>query len=198
MINLFYERLFLLVTVSLALGITAPFSNATSENQIMKFNFGQKHCGECDWFVVLDGVMGGRSTGELEVRENSVDLTGEISLANRGGFASLRTAYELIDLSSFKGIKIRYRALGQSFAFTLNNYRRFYLPRFKHPLPETGGNWKEMILTFDDFRKMRFSEVLGGGPNEQELEKIIRVGLISNDKRASKYSLELDYIEFFK
>lgn len=194
--ELSYSKLLVSLKLILALALTSPIANASSEQQIMKFNFGNSHCGDCDWFVVLDGVMGGRSSGELKVRGNSLELSGKISLVNRGGFASIRTAYALTDLSVYKGIKIRYRATGQSFAFTLSNYRRFYLPRFKHTLHETGGNWRELVLAFDDFQKMRFSELLGGGPTVQELKKVIRLGLISNDKKASDYTLEIDYIEF--
>ncbi len=190
--------LLLFLVVGVALSVKIPAANAKTEQQSMKYDFGEEKCGDCEWFVVLDGVMGGRSTGELQVHDESLELTGKISLANRGGFASVRTAYASIDLSAFKGVKIRYRALGQSFAFTLSNYRRFYLPRFKHALPETGDNWKELVLSFADFKKMRFSEVLGDGPTKQELEKIIRLGLISNDKKASEYSLEIDFIAFIE
>lgn len=198
MTNPIRKALFLLITVNIALNANLSVVNAKTEQQTMKYDFGEEKCGDCEWFVVLDGVMGGRSTGELQVRDESLELTGKISLANRGGFASVRTAYASIDLSAFKGVKIRYRALGQSFAFTLSNYRRFYLPRFKHALPETEGNWQELVLPFTDFKKMRFSEVLGDGPTKQELEKIIRLGLISNDKKASEYSLEIDFIEFIQ
>jgi hypothetical protein len=79
---------------------------------------------------------------------------------------------------------------------SLNNYRRFNLPRFKHVLADTDGAWSELSLRFENFKKMRFSEELGGGPTATELATIIRLGLISIDKVAGPFTLEIDYIKF--
>ena len=148
------------------------------------FDFGSTSVNNAGWFVVVDGVMGGRSSAELLTTESSVVLSGVISLENRGGFASMRTVDDDYDLSAFNQVTIRYRSTGQSFAFTLNNYRRFNLPRFKHVLADTDGAWSELSLRFENFKKMRFSEELGGGPTATELTTIIRLGLISIDKVA--------------
>lgn len=161
------------------------------------FDFGGAGGGNANWFVVVDGVMGGRSSAELLIKENSMLLSGDISLENRGGFASIRTPFDDYDLSEFTQVMLRYRSTGQSFVFTLSNYRRFYLPRFKHVLPNTNGDWSEIGLSFENFKKMRFSDELGGGPTSLELEKIIRLGLISNDKVAGPFTLEVDYIKFY-
>lgn len=174
-------------------------SSATSKQLAMldvRFDFGETGCGTCGWFVVVDGVMGGRSSAELSSTSKSIVLSGNISLENRGGFASIRTPYEKYNLNGYTQVSIRYRSTGQAFAVTLNNNRRFYLPRFKHTLPNTDGQWSEVSLRFDDFKKMRFSEELGGGPSSSELKKIIRLGIISNDKVAGPFTLEVDYLKF--
>lgn len=172
-----------------------PMIALSKQPSVYKIDFGDA-CGACDWFVVVDGVMGGRSTGSLATQASSVVLSGTISLANRGGFSSIRTPYGRYDLSGFETVEIRYRSIGQSFAFTLNNFRRFYRPKFKHVLPVSNGEWRTAKLSLSDFKKVRLSQPLDESPSKEELAKIIRLGLISNDKQAGEFELEVDYIEF--
>ena len=88
----------------------------------LSFDFGVD-CDNCnEWFVVLDGVMGGLSTGKLKTTANSIVLEGKVSLDNNGGFTSVRTPYQEYDLSEYNTVAIRYRSMGQDFAFTLNKY----------------------------------------------------------------------------
>lgn len=182
------QRLFILVLIFSA--------NLSASEDMLSYKFGQSGCGDCGWFVVVDGVMGGLSTAKLEVKSESAKLSGTISLANNGGFSSIRTPNSSLDLSSVTELKVRYRSQGQNFAFTLNNNRQFWMPRFKALLPNTNGNWLEIMMPLNVFTKMRFDEVVGGAPSKSELAQIIRLGLISNDKKDGKFYLELDYIEF--
>lgn len=43
-----------------------------------------------EFFVVNDGVMGGRSTSRVSAANGALTFEGEVSLANNGGFASCR------------------------------------------------------------------------------------------------------------
>lgn len=166
------------------------------DSKLMRYDFGKQGCDRCDWFVVVDGVMGGLSSGRLTIEEKSMVMAGDISLENNGGFASLRTDYQRYDLSPYSSVVIKYRSTGQDFAMTLNNYRRFWRPQFKVALPDTDNQWVEKTLNFSDFKKMRFDEVLGGGPSTKELSNVIRLGFISNEKKASPYVFEVASIEF--
>lgn len=159
-------------------------------------DFGERGCGDCDWFVVLDGVMGGRSDGSITAAQNSVIFQGSISLENNGGFASFRSEYAQFDLSPYKEVEIRYRSTGQDFAFTLNQYRRFYRPNFKAKLPKTDGDWTTVRLVWSDFNRYRLGTVLSGSLTEEDLQKVIRMGFISDEKRASPFEFELDYVKF--
>lgn len=162
----------------------------------LSYDFGTS-CEKCDnWFVVLDGVMGGLSTGELEKKENSFVLSGEVSLENNGGFASLRTPFTNFNLSDYAAVSIRYRFTGQDFAFTLHKYRRFWYPNYKVNLPVTKGAWTEVTCTLRDFERYRLGRKLSGHPDTDDLEQIIRLGFISNTKEATPYTFEVDYIKF--
>jgi len=149
-----------------------------------------------NWYVVVDQVMGGRSRGELSFSELGARFVGTVSLQNNGGFASIRSEYSSFELSMFEEVEIRYRATGVGFAFTLNNHRRYYMPRFKHPLNETDGQWVTAVLKFSDFRQVRLGEVMEGHLDKNLLSNVIRLGVISNDKRATGFALDIAYIEF--
>lgn len=180
----------------LSLLLTTAPSSTESLNQSLNFHFGDSGCGTCGWFVVVDGVMGGRSTGLFKSTPESAKLIGSISLANNGGFSSIRTPYGKLDLTGYKEVVIRYRSNEQDFALTLSKYRQFWRPRYKVNLPVTKGRWLEKTIAFSEFENARFDEVVGPGPSTNDLATIIRLGLISNTKRESNFELELGHIRF--
>ena len=59
------------------------------------------------WYVVDDGVMGGRSRGRFEIEDNDTGLfSGTISLKNYGGFSSIRYYTKNIKVKKNKYITI--------------------------------------------------------------------------------------------
>jgi hypothetical protein len=73
-----------------------------------------------DWRVIVDGVMGGLSTGKATFTKNSVVFTGSISLENNGGFSSYRMPFGEYDLSAYKKVEIRYRSVEANLASCSN------------------------------------------------------------------------------
>lgn len=162
----------------------------------LSFDFGVD-CDNCnEWFVVLDGVMGGLSTGKLKTTANSIVLEGKVSLDNNGGFTSVRTPYQEYDLSEYNTVAIRYRSMGQDFAFTLNKYRRFWYPNYKANLPITDGKWITETYELRNFGTYKLEELIDGTPDTDDLANIIRLGFISNTKAATDYTFEVDFVEF--
>mmetsp|Transcript_258 Transcript_258/g.331 ORF Transcript_258/g.331 Transcript_258/m.331 type:complete len:179 (+) Transcript_258:1-537(+) len=162
----------------------------------LTFDFGTS-CDNCDnWFVVLDGVMGGRSKGDATMTDTSILFKGKVSLENNGGFASLRTSYEDYDLSSYEKVSVRYRSMGQDFGFTLAKYRQFWRANYKANLPITDGEWQTITLNLTDFETYRLGRKLSGHPDSEDLSKIIRLGFISNTKAPTVFEIEIDSIVF--
>mgnify|MGYP001578663121 CR=1 FL=1 len=143
-----------------------------------------------------DGVMGGMSKGMATYTEESVKLIGEISLANNGGFSSLKGPFKPIDLSEVKYIKVKYKSEGVGFAMTLETDRRWFIPYFKFDLDKTDGEWKEVKLPIKKFRKYNIGRFTGDTVTISELEKVIRLGFISNEKQEKEFVFEVDYIDF--
>ena len=72
------------------------------------FDFAEDGAGsEVTWRAVNDGVMGGLSEGDLELRDGVLNFSGVLSLENNGGFSSLRTVDGRFDLSAYDGVVLR-------------------------------------------------------------------------------------------
>ena len=78
--------------------------------------YGAKESQITAWQVVDDSVMGGLSKGNFKSDKKNGNLifAGNLSLENNGGFSSIRSNQLLVDLSDFKGIKIKTRGDGEN------------------------------------------------------------------------------------
>jgi len=115
------------------------------------------------WRFFSDQVMGGVSTGQAQYDEvlgvRALRLTGEVSLANNGGFVQI--ALDLaedgtsLDASAFSGIAIRLRGDGGACAV---NLRTEALTRpwqsYRHTL-QTTCEWQTYTCPFGAFQPHR-------------------------------------------
>lgn len=163
--------------------------------QPVLIDFGTKGNNQ-EWFALNDGVMGGRSNGMLNYTANSFVFEGQVSLENNGGFASARSPFEAMDLSSCSTAIIKYRSSGMDFALSLNTSRLWYRPNYKAALPNTEGQWKTITLDLEAFKEYRVGSPTGNTISRQLLEQVIRLGLISDEKRAGSFQIEVDFIKF--
>ncbi len=168
----------------------------TSDADSLVIDFGSKGK-ESNWFVLNDGVMGGRSGGEVIFGDNSFTFSGEVSLENNGGFASIRSPFLTYKLQQYKQVEIRYRATGMQFALTMANSKRWYNPNYKFNLAQTQGQWKTAVILLLDFKQYQVGRETGYTIATETLNQIIRLGFISNEKRAGEFELEVDYIKFY-
>jgi NADH dehydrogenase [ubiquinone] 1 alpha subcomplex assembly factor 1 len=182
---------------TLILLITIASMNSLKSD--LKIDFGSSDGKVKDWYVISDNVMGGVTTSKLEYTDNSMVLSGELSLKNFGGFSSVKTRFNNFDLSSYKGLKIRYRSSYPKFAFTLENSKNWTYPYYKGHLPNSKPNvWTEATLNFKDFKEYQIGESTGNMLEEDRLKNIVRLGIMTTDKKEGPFSIEVDYIEFFK
>lgn len=150
-----------------------------------------------NWVLVSDNVMGGVSKSTLEYTENSILLSGSISLENFGGFSSIRTEYNKIDLSDYKSVTVRLKASGQKFSFTLEDNRFWFRPYYKGAINLTEENvWQEITVNFTDFKQYSIGDATGEGMKAGCLKNIVRMGLVTTLKKEGPFSLEVDYIRF--
>lgn len=166
-------------------------------DSVLNVDFGQENTDASqNWQVINDGVMGGMSQGRAHLKENSLLFMGKISLENNGGFSSLRSPFKRFDLSGKEKVVIRYRNSGYPMAFSMETSRQWFQPNYKYSLKDQSGKWVEERIPLKDFYAYRIGRRLDRKLASQTLPKIIRVGFISDGKKAGPFELEVDYIRF--
>lgn len=168
-------------------------SSTTTKN--LRIDFGQEAAGQ-NWRVVNDGVMGGLSYGQAQLQEDLISFQGAISLDNNGGFSSLRSPYDRIDLSQFTTVSIRLKTRGQGFALQLYRSRVWYEPYLRHAIESVEGEWTTVSIPLADFENTRVGRTNGQTAQQEWLRNTIQLAFINTGKKAGPFELEVDYIEF--
>ncbi len=150
-----------------------------------------------NWVIINDDVMGGRSSSRAINLENSVRFTGNLSLANNGGFASFRSPFSNSDFSELEGIEIRVRGDGRSYGFSLTSDRRWWRPNHKYTFPTSAKEWTTIKMPLAEFDLLQVGEVVRKGSPSEEFAAIIRMGFILSDKSPGPFNLEIDSVSFY-
>jgi monofunctional biosynthetic peptidoglycan transglycosylase len=146
------------------------------------------------WRPVDDVVMGGVSRSAFGIAEPSIArFSGNVSLENFGGFASVRTPPRDWDTAGAAAFVLRVRGDGKHYKFTLRTGDGFdgiqYQARFQPPAAE----WTDVRLPVDSFvatfrgRKVPFAPRL-------DPAKVRALGLMISDKQAGQFELLVDRI----
>jgi hypothetical protein len=150
--------------------------------------------GTGDWFVVNDGVMGGRSSSTLKGEDGGVAVfEGYLSLENNGGFASVRTAVPERALAGASSVLLRVRGDGKRYQLRLRPPGRSDGVAFAAGFQTTAGRWTTVELPLESFEPtFRGYRPRGVGP--LDAGKIGQVGIMLTDKQEGPFRLEIDWI----
>ena len=150
-----------------------------------------------EWIFFTDRVMGGISSGKLEVdSENGSKfyrMTGDVSTANNGGFIQFRA--DLTKLSDaekiFNGIKIKVRGNDENYNIHIRTNLtvlpwQYYSLEFYAP-----NKWTEIKLPFNSFKRSNFYQ-----PKNFKSSDIRTLGIVAYGR---DYIADLDVglIEFY-
>jgi monofunctional biosynthetic peptidoglycan transglycosylase len=146
------------------------------------------------WRVVNDGVMGGLSNSGIQRTEQGTGLfTGELSLENNGGFASVRTQVGRKDLSAFAGLKLRVRGDGRTYQLRLRTDEKYDGIAYRAFFEAVADQWLETTILFVDFQPSYRGRILTGAP-PLNTAAISQVAFMLADRRAGTFSLEIDFV----
>lgn len=170
------------------------FCNATFGQQAVAplFDFSGPTAA-AQWQIVNDGVMGGRSTSQASI-VNGGDLrfTGTLSLANNGGFASVRSRPKQLGLQRGQSIVLRVLGDGRRYTFNLYTPDRRTAYSFQLKFNTVSGQWTEVRLPLDRFVAHSF-----GRPVPQDRldpTRVQSVGVLLGDKRPGGFEILVDFI----
>lgn len=103
------------------------------------------------WHVVNDPVMGGRSSSRVEIGDGVLRFRGELSLADGGGFASVRTAGRTWNLVGRRGLLLTVRGDGREYQVRLHDGSLWQGKRVTHAgrfvAPVDG--WRQVAVALD-------------------------------------------------
>jgi hypothetical protein len=131
------------------------------------------------WRVVTDGVMGGKSTGELSLHEidmrSCLRLQGEVSLENRGGF--IQAALEVkdtvaADAAGYQGILLEVYGNDEQYNLHLRT-DDVWLPWQSYRASfQARSGWQTLRLPFTSFSGYRIGKTL-------DLKRLERIGVVA-------------------
>ena len=146
-----------------------------------------------NWQVVNDGVMGGRSYGNLTRSGDSEALfSGNLSLENNGGFSSIR-AYYPPNLLNVESIMIRVKGDGRKYSFRVRTNDSGWAS-YSHEFTTSEDEWVERELPLTSFYPTYRGYSLKNMPNLSELV-IKEIGFMISDKITGKFELEIDWVK---
>lgn len=144
-----------------------------------------------NWQIVNDTVMGGRSSSRAQALENGVvKFVGSLSLANNGGFASIRSSSPDYSISNAKEIILEVMGDGRTYSLNLrteNNWRAFSYRQF---FQTQAQQLITIRLPLSDFQPTSFGRVV---PNAKALnpKNIQSIGFMVSDKREGAFELDV-------
>lgn len=150
-----------------------------------------------DWMVVNDSVMGGISQSRPEItNRDTLVFTGNVSLENNGGFASIRHVAEPFGLGRGEGVLLRVKGDGKNYQLRLRTSDGFDGMAYKADFETVKGEWKEFRFPWNVFTATYRGQFIKDAPLLKPLN-IRQVGFLIADKQAGSFELEIQALEAF-
>ncbi|MEI8291285.1 MAG: CIA30 family protein [Verrucomicrobiota bacterium] len=146
------------------------------------------------WQIVNDGVMGGVSTSQFCVTNGVAVFQGEVSLANNGGFASVRSLPLSQKLAGFDTFVIRTLGDGHCYKFTSRINPSFDSAIYQAVFKTQPGVWEEHHLPLKEFIPTFRGRVLSDEP-PLEAANVTSVGFLISEQQAGAFQLKVAWIK---
>lgn len=148
-----------------------------------------------EWQTVNDGVMGGVSEGKFKITEaKTMEFFGTLSLANNGGFASVRTKGKKLGLEKGDTLVAKVRGDGREYEINL------YVPTiqiaysYRAVFQTKKGEWIEIKLPLDKFYATSFGRVVNNA-GKVNPATVNGIGFVLSDKKAGPFKMELEWVK---
>lgn len=158
----------------------------------MLFDFSDSEASR-QWQTVNDGVMGGRSDGKFRINaEKHLEFFGKLSLANSGGFASIRSRNTPVNLKVGDTLVVKVRGDGREYTLNLYTPNRRMAFSYRVAFPTRNGEWTEVRVPLSKFVATSFGRVVKNSPLQPS--EISGVGILLGDKKPGAFKLEIQSI----
>ena len=146
--------------------------------------------------AVDDRVMGGVSQSALRADGGVAAFEGDLSTEQGGGFASVRSVPEPIDLSGSDGVALHVRGDGRAYKLRIRTDDRFDSVNYQASFATTAGAWTTIHLPFETFQPTHRGQLLSGvAPLDPS--KVKSFGLLVAGNQVGAFRLEIKWISSF-
>ncbi|MDN6179419.1 MAG: CIA30 family protein [Halomonas subglaciescola] len=159
-------------------------------------NAGEARAEARRWYAVNDGVMGGVSQSGFDIAKGEGRFAGDTSLANGGGFASVRREPDAFEgtLAAAGGIALRVCGDGRTYQLRLKSraldegsaYRVAFTPR--------ADERQTLRFGWSEFEAVRRGQRLSQAPVLLP-ESVYQLGLLIADRQAGAFCLRLGWVQ---
>ena len=148
-----------------------------------------------EWQAVNDGVMGGVSKGKFKITdEKTMEFFGTLSLANNGGFASVRSKARKLGLEKDDTLVAKVRGDGREYTLNLYPNRSRTAFSYRATVKTKKDEWIELRVPLDEFEATSFGRVVKEA-GAVKPEEVSSVGFLLGDKKAGPFKLEVEWIK---
>lgn len=147
-----------------------------------------------NWRILLDGVMGGRSTGVRYADDEAMTFKGSIN-TNGGGFSSIRRPLKNGLLKDSDSLNIRLKTDGRAYKLTFRTNVTHWGRQVSYQLdiPQTQkGEWTNVTLPLSGFRTTVFGRNVRVAPFDAE--EVVEIGVILADGIDGPFELNIKSI----
>ena len=143
------------------------------------------------WRTVLDGVMGGKSTGTRFAEDGHMVFQGAIN-TDGGGFSSIRRDMEPGEMAGAEAMRLKVRTDGRDYRLTFRTSERFRgrSVSYQVPIPTTPpGEWAEVKADLSAPETSVFGRRVPAAPFEPS--DVREMGIILADGRDGPFRFEI-------
>ena len=151
---------------------------------------------EKQWRIVNDGVMGGLSSSKAIVKDDHIIFSGNVSLENNGGFASLRSSVKDYNFEKHNGIEIKIKGDGKRYSISMKETSYFTGYFYTKSFETKKDEWIVVQIPFDQFKLYYFGKETNSN-KKIPLNNIKEISLLIGDKQAGEFKAEIDYIMLY-
>ena len=146
------------------------------------------------WRITNDGVMGGKSQGQISLQANKAIFSGDISLENNGGFSSVFRPIESL-AKALETVTIDIEGDGLTYQLRMMVNLDGYCMAYKQSFDTVAGQQTQLSFTLADFQASFRGRDIPNAP-VLESENIREVGFLVTSKVAGAFSLVIASVSF--
>ena len=147
------------------------------------------------WQTVNDGVMGGVSEGKFKITDaKTMEFFGTLSLANNGGFASVRTKAKKLSLEKDDALVAKIRGDGRQYMLNLYPNKQRMAYSYRATVQTKKDEWIEVKVPLAKFEATSFGRIVKNAGLVKP-EEINSLGFMLGDKKAGPFKMEIEWIK---